>query len=545
MSRAPVRGLDARGLRTLVPWLAAVPALALVVFAWDIGVDAPLPDDVDAILDVANRSAVTQGVAAQLSLWLEPHVDHRILTTRSLAALQLAIAGGIDLRSLAWGGVAALLLSAWMLPRLRSEPPAPPEEAAFAGAATAWLLLQPQAFDALVSPTVGANLLVLPPAIATLLALRRGGVAGLALAAACAALAAFTQGNGILVLPAGWLALLLAGRRKDLAIWTLCAALLAGLWWLGRATSRAAPLVPDTGDPLGALLYGLAFLGSAAGFGHRDASVVLGGALLLGLAAACARGHPRRSPWLWGGLAFALLSVAANTAARSALGADYAVAQPRYRIYAALVLALATLLALERLPARRAARYAPLALGVCIVFGALSYAHALGPGRDLAEAAARRLATWSVSGRWPARVPPADAGRVLARSRELGTFRADPAGLARHLDRVERREVPEPSAGRVQEVRLAADAHFRLLTGRLGPSSLGGFALERLRIDWVLDGDRVLTSRPVRGDGGSLRFSSVVPRAALPELPARLGLLLDDGARRVHIVDVRGGSSGP
>jgi hypothetical protein len=536
----------AESQRARIAWgLASLaPALLLLGVTAGLWVDAPLPDDVDAILDVANRSAAAGGLWERAQLLLEPHVDHRIVATRAAAALQLALCGSLDLRALAALGAAALLSLGWLLPRLRADPSA---GALAAAAPVCWLLFQPQAFDALISPTMGANLLVLPVAAGVLLALRGGSAGGFALAAGLSLLAQFSQGNGVLVLPAALLALWLADRRRAALAWLGVSAVCALLYVAGTTTSRAAPLPLALSHPLDGVAYALAFLGSALGLGSVPASVAAGASVLVfvGLRIAC--GDPRRSPWLWGALAFALLSVAANALGRAELGVDYAVSQPRYRLYSALVLALCHLVAFERWGARPARVYAAPALLASIGFCALSYAHAMPEARALSTSAARGLARFAVTGAWVAHPRPAHARDVLAKSRALGIFAPDPEALAPRLDREVRRALPRPSGGvSALLTRSESGGGFRLLEGRV---EAPGLDPARLRAFLVFGGGERIVSARLRRDargaaaaGMPLRFRSIAPAALVPEALLRgpVGLLVSDGTREAYAASIAG-----
>lgn len=245
--------IDNRALR----YSFAVPAVLYVVFSVVLSANVPLLDDfllLDSIVDL-HQAPDPIGF---LRLLVEPHYEHRIVTTRLLGYLASLLPGGLDFRLLLLLSDAALIGALALLGRMLRLGRRP----------ELWLILfalvlQPQ-LQKLMVYTMGATLAnfgVLFSLLYVDLTLRRGREHLALLALLCAML---TTAAGF-ALPLLGLLILVPSRRFGLAIITLVIAALGwAIYLVGNVQDAGASLPFAIHHPLLVARFFLGMLGSAA-----------------------------------------------------------------------------------------------------------------------------------------------------------------------------------------------------------------------------------------------------------------------------------------
>ena len=440
--------------------LVALPVLSFFALLATAAVNVPYLDDYDTILRFLLETR--EPSAETLRLLLAQHVEHRLVFLRAVA-LGLAGTGPINFVTLAWLGCLGLTLGAAgffvaFRPNGREGAPVSAKLLWFAPAALA--LFQPQFWDAFFWATSAlSNLWVLPLALATLLVLARGGFLAMACAAALAAATTLTQGNGLLVLPAGLLLLGLTRRPGAAVVWLGSCALIGGLYALDFQPVDGAPGLLDSLRLTGTLLhYALNFLGSAPGFSHPTASPLFGVLLLGSTAALGFLGFPKRNPVLYAALLLLTASAGLNALGRAYIsGADYALASTRYRFYSSAMLAVTYLCWAEWIATREARRerrgqpgrvgsvFLALSLAAGLAFSSLSYGFYLPKALETSKKLRGGLLHWSATGRGLMHPDVRHAGAILERAIEQGLYAPDlpsadrtPSGLPPALGAVPR-----------------------------------------------------------------------------------------------------------
>jgi hypothetical protein len=382
----------------IAAWTGAALVLApIFAYAWIVAGSAtrvPYLDDYDALVDFTRRFLDDGGPAARLTRLFSPHNEHVILTARSAALLVTAVRGQIDLHALDLLGNALLLvLVAALLAGFRAGEPLAERLLAFAPAAL--LLVQPQYWMVLISPTTALSSIASTAwAALALVALSRDSAAALAGAWLAAAAATFSLGSGVLVLPLGALVLALRGRARRAFGWAAATLPLAAAW---AALEVGGPAHHWVG-PGRLIAYGLNFAGSAAAFSERGISLVAGALLVAAAAALALRSWPRRNPVLFCLLLFVLGSIGLNALARAHQGAAAPLRQPWYRFYASLLLALAYLGWAEVGWGRRASAARAAALALAAAFSIASFARYGAEPREVSTKLREGLARWWTTG---------------------------------------------------------------------------------------------------------------------------------------------------
>ncbi len=447
-----------------------------------------------------------------------------------------------------FGALALVLLALALFASFR--PGAPARERILPFAPAALLLFHPQFWSAYLWPTCSAtNFYSVALALAAFRALGGSRWRSFALAAAAAAAATFAQGNGVLALPLGFVALAGAPRARRLA-WL-------GLTLLLGGTAVATFERPfDTWDALANLAspgsaaraggYVLNFLGSAPAFSQRGMALAAGAALLSSLAALLQRGAWRRSPALVALLLFLLASAAGNALVRAQQGMAAPLAQDRYRFYASAFLATSWLAWAAELAATRWMKLA-LAGGVAAsaAFSAASHALYRGELLDLSRRLEAGLERWWTTGEGGLFYPRFEkASLVLLSAYERGVLRVPPAWIAAHAAAPIEIELPEPGpAVSFQLGTVRRDAAALVVDGwaHVGGTARGQRVFLVLR---AAQHTRVFPARGVprldlpAGRGPATRelgrsgFRLLVPAELLPAGPQRIGVLVqrDGGA---------------
>lgn len=365
--------------------LAAAAIAAQLILVARTSVSVPLLDDWDTLLGFLVYWQDENDAAGRLRRLFDPHNEHLLAVPR-LAALGInELAGHVDFAWLnLFGNLLALVLLAALWCDFRRG--APVAERALGFLPAVLFVVQPQAWTAVISPTVSiSNNGVMAFAALSFACLARGRVAWAGLAGA---IAIFCQGNGILALPLATCVPWLRGERTLAKRWGIVSlAATAAYFWAAPSDYGATNPWASLPRPDRLVGYALYFTGSAGGFGRPAAAASVGAVVVASFAWLTWRGLPRRNPALFALCAFLFVSIAGNALVRAHEGAEAALAQPRYRLYGATLLALAWLGWLEVAPRLRSGAWTTAAIVVALLFWSASF-HT---GAATAEAHARTL----------------------------------------------------------------------------------------------------------------------------------------------------------
>lgn len=417
-------------LAYLAGLLIALPVLGYGLLLTVVSVDIPYLDDYDTVLRFLLEARAAD--AAPLKLVFAQHVEHRLVFLRAVALTMVGVTGQVDFVAFAWIGFAGLLLLALgLFAALRPDGSMAARLVAFAP--TLWILFQPQFWDAYFWATSAlSNLWVLPLALATLLVLGREGPAAFFGAVALSSLTILTQGNGVLVLPAGLLLLALQNRRAAAGAWAATGALLVALYTVGFQPVEGVPsLLESAGRAPTLIHYGFNFLGSAAGFSHPSASTFFGACWVASAAALALARYPRQNPALYSLLLMLIASAFLNALGRGHIsGADYPLAATRYRFYASATMAVTYLCWVDWLRcagpafAPRLRRAVTVGLAAALAFGAASYAVYTEKALIVSHQMSGGLAHWRKTGRGLRHHDQRHAGRMLERAEQADLYSA-------------------------------------------------------------------------------------------------------------------------
>lgn len=529
-----------RSAARLAAVLAVVAVSAHLVLVARTSVGVPLFDDWDALVGFLVYWQDEDGAAGRLRRLFDPHNEHLLAVPR-LAVLGVhGLAGHIDFAwlNLIGNGLALVLLAAlWC--DFRSD--APPAERALGFLPAVLFVVQPQAWTAVISPTVSlSNNGVMAFGALCFAALARGRVAWAALAAVAAT---FSQGNGILVAAIATCVPWLRGERALARRWgTAALAAAAAYFWAAPSDYSAASPLASLARPDRIVGYALHFVGSAGGFARPGASVAIGAALVASFAWLTWRGLARRSPALFALFAFLFASVAVNALVRAHQGATAPLFQPRYRLYGGLLLALTWLGWLEMVPRLRGRAWTAAAALVSILFWGASFR--LGAAAAQAHAAGLRagLDRWWETGAEGLRHPD-------FRKASFFLTRALHDGLLRIPDDWPERYGAEPRAGGKPpgpgaavlwglDAVHRAPGHLALIGHAQVSGSALGQAVEIALIGddeaWFAPAQGVARGDPPTGRGPDRRlagagFHALVDTRGLPPGRYRLGVRVRQG----------------
>jgi hypothetical protein len=539
--------------RWYATWLGALlcigPALVSAELLWRAAVDVPAFDDYDAIVDFLNRWVAADGPFTRARLLLTQHIEHRPAVLRAAAAASFEALGHLDLRVLqGFGALGLVLLAGALLASFRTGAPWPERLLPFAPAALC--LFHPQFWSAYLWPTCSVpNFYVVAFAAICFQALGGSTPGSFAVAMAAATAATLSQGNGIAALPFGLVALVdprfRARRRAWIAFSLLLGAAQLAAFERPFDTWSATSSLASPADVARLGGYVLHFLGAAPSFSQPGLAPVVGGALLVSLAALLLRGAPRRSPALVALLGFLLASAAMNALVRVGQGVSTPLRQDRYHFYACAFLAATWLAWCAELRGSRRER-SLVVLGLCagLAFSVASHVRYRDDLLDFSRRLAAGYERWWVSRNGGLYYPRfASADRMLLTAFQRGVLRPPAAWFAAHGVLPREEALPEPGrAVRFRFVVLRVDGDGLLVDGW---AQVPGVDVRQGRVALILHSPErtlVVPTRPVpnlasevetrllarRGAG----FRSLVPYAALPPGEYRVGVRLEhsDGA---------------
>jgi hypothetical protein len=329
----------------------AVPAVIFYVILLRHLVNAPMNDDYYALLNFCNHLADLPNLPAKMHYFLiSQHNEYKLFFEHALFWMQLEFTGHLDLAVLCVIGDGFVLLLALLLWKMFL-----PFQEDLATRLTlfipiSWLLFQLQ-YAQTLNFAMGAlqNLPVLLFSLGTIYLLFRGslvtffgGVAGLVLAVA-------SSGNGLLMIPIGFLVLASERKYKRLFVWTATSLVCLAayfyaydpLLWLAPPGTSLASITR-----LARLYYVICFLGGAGGYPVRAGSVVLGCAICVFYAYIARRGYFKKQPAIGYIVLFLLLTSVGVAGIRSNFGVIHSLSS-RYTIYSTLLLIFAWMAIVE------------------------------------------------------------------------------------------------------------------------------------------------------------------------------------------------------
>lgn len=323
------------------------------------GLNIPYLDDYDGVLGFLNRMVQLDPFGAKVSyLIARQDSEFKLVLMHGVAWIQLALGGHVDFRLLGAIGNGSILLLAIVLWKLFLPGQKDTAQRLAWFIPVPWLLFQLQYWDALNWATPGLqHLPVLPFALGAVYFLLRPKRASFSLGLACLALAASSDGNGLIMIPIGMLILGLRRRYTRLAGWVAvsagCIAMYAYHYHaiLSEASGHGTAIMLSSTAAHRSLfsvilrmrpLYVVSFMGNAAGFAFlfKTSSIILGILLCLFFASLVFRGYYRRNPAVFYSLLFLLATSIGVAGLRSDFGLEQSLL-PRYTIYSVLFVILA------------------------------------------------------------------------------------------------------------------------------------------------------------------------------------------------------------
>jgi len=557
-SLAPRRGgpwarLPAAWRQRLV--LIGLTLLALVPLAYVLERSAPgrlnivYWDEFDTALRLVVNLHEGQPVGALLTDLFAINNEHRMVTSRLLFAVLYWTTGKIDFGVVGGIGVGSLVALVGLL-------------AATAGTAgravrltvlLTFLLFQLEHYENFLWSGASIDHFSVVFFLGTaVVALTRGGTAGLVAAGIAGTAATYTLAHGLIIWPLGALLLFLAPGRRGLLPWLALAVVVVGTYFTGFKVNPSHSFVTFTAEGvLQVLHYWLSILGAVPALDSQRWAPWLGAGLLAVFGYGAARGGLRReriAVFLALGLIGAAGIIAVGRAAES--GAQVF---SRYYVLSGTAWALALFAALERHthPRRPWQVLAPL-LPALIAFNATANREFDDETSDWIEC--RNLAVLAykqrgVDGKGSFSLHPHPekvSTPLLARADQLGVYRMGAICLAETLPRGAR------EAGTIQFYVDEMVVNDIALTVR-GWAATPGRRATRGAVHLVLRSDtatHVYSAIPIRRpdvaaalrqptwkDAG-FHFARRIDR--LPPGTYRIGFLLDDGRDPVFVLSAHG-----
>lgn len=244
---APV-GSQLKANRLYVTYLFM--ALPLLVHGWMVyrfSTNMPYLDDYTFLVDALNLKTAHLTAPQLLTAIFYPHGEHVIIFARLTALLDYAVAGELNFRTLFFAGNATLLGTAWLLYRIARQGGL----SVLHTLPIVYLLFQPQYYENTMTWAICAlqHVPALFFAFGTFYLLAQPSARSFAFSLPLAFLATFSNGNGLAVLVAGFLVVLLRRRAKYVRIWLLFSGLSGGLYYYLSQFS-AAPVSENLTHPL-------------------------------------------------------------------------------------------------------------------------------------------------------------------------------------------------------------------------------------------------------------------------------------------------------
>ena len=326
--------------------LCLAPVIVFYAMLWHAARPVPMFDDYHAILLFLLRMRALPGPGARLLyLVAAQHDEYKLVVEHAVVAVDWALTGQVHFGFLNLLGNLLVLPTAWLLWSNMQIGDESKARRLLRFAPVCYLLFQLNYVENL--NWAMCSLQTMPVIFFTLASLhcvfRRNQPAMMALACLCAALASLSSANGFLVAPIGFVVLVWRREWGKTAAWVVSIAVALSLY-LYRYQRFVAPPTETRTGPGYKLLFLLSFLGGAAENMHhfpwKNASILVGLALLASFAIASRTRFPQVRPTLYCMALWCLLSAAVVTQRRIIYGLNLSLTE-RYKIYSDLVLIVA------------------------------------------------------------------------------------------------------------------------------------------------------------------------------------------------------------
>lgn len=330
-------------------WLAVLLVFAvLAVYLWQFSravSSVPYWDDYDVVFAFVKSWDSTSTIAEKVSLLWEQHNEHRLYSLRLATLFFITVFSSLALQVQLYLASFSLLAIIHVFLKLSGSG----WRSSFAPLLTALAFTPTFDDSALWYTGAVSNFFVISFGICSLhLSLARGR--WWLWAFPIALCAPGFQGNGVFVAPLCCFLSLFAAERRVLkvSLWAAASCVIIGAYFTGYHPVPGHCEMNVSVKSIGAYFqYSLAFIGSAFAFENFDVAIGVGGVILIIFFDALRVGMLRKQPAFVGIIAFLLLTVASNCVGRSCFGLEYAVTQPRYRIFG-VIFVIAALALIEQ-----------------------------------------------------------------------------------------------------------------------------------------------------------------------------------------------------
>ncbi len=366
----------------LLPVLAYCSVLLLFT------VDIPKHDGYGDSLRTINSMHEADNLKEKWQILFKQHAEHRTLFSRMVYLLSLKTLGKLDYSAFIYiGNLSIFLLACIYLVCLAKK-----QSNWLFAIPLVYLLFQPSAYRSMFWAMAAlSNYVVMLWAMLSIYFLHRRTYFSLFLSLAFAAVATFTQVNGLLTLPLGAAFLLLSAlsqgdknAKGHLMLWLFVSVLIAGFFFsdyefrsLSKLPVNAAGIEAQFAlntSWLVTIHWFLALLGSPAAFGNTSIASIIGGGLTVLSAVFVLKGLYRKYPVISLYLLFAFASVLMTAIGRSFfLGVEFS-QSPRYTFYSSQIIALLAALSVLELSQSKGVWQKPLIKIIVIVSITISLA---------------------------------------------------------------------------------------------------------------------------------------------------------------------------
>lgn len=243
----PDFGRDSFLFQFILYCFIAVPILIHVWMVYRYTTNMPYMDDYTFVIDSVNLKIAHPTAWKLLTTLFFPHGEHIIVFARLAALLDYRLEGALNFRTLFFIGNATLLGTAWVLyliarqgglSRLHTLP-------------IFWLLFQPQFYENTLTWAICAlqHVPALFFAIWAFYLLSRSSARSFWFSLPIAFLATFSNGNGLAVLVAGLLLVIMRRSRRQTLIWVMFSAIAGAIFYYFSQFSAAAPVSGNLSHP--------------------------------------------------------------------------------------------------------------------------------------------------------------------------------------------------------------------------------------------------------------------------------------------------------
>lgn len=228
--------------------LMALPVLVHIWMVYRFSTNMPYLDDYTFIVDSVNLKLAHLTPRQLLTTVFYPHGEHVIIFARLTALVDYSIEGELNFRTLFFVGNATLLGTAWLLYRMARQGGL----SVLQTVPIFYLLFQPQYYENTITWAICAlqHIPALFFAFWAFYLLSRSSARSFLFSLPLAFLATFSNGNGLAVLIAGFLIVLLRRPPRQIMVWLLFTVLCGWLHYYLSQFSAAAPVSQNLSHPL-------------------------------------------------------------------------------------------------------------------------------------------------------------------------------------------------------------------------------------------------------------------------------------------------------